>query len=152
MPGAGEALTEELTVVERGRFSPGTCSRCGGPRDRGKQRYCRECHNANMRRVRTPYRRLPKEEQARAKMRAHTHMLVRRGALKRKPCLKCGIAKVEAHHPIPGCPYLVVWLCARHHREVHSIGWPFRAFTLDEITVACAKGPRQLHSPQRRAA
>jgi hypothetical protein len=28
------------------------CSGCGNPRDRGKQRYCRKCHAANMRKWR----------------------------------------------------------------------------------------------------
>jgi len=28
------------------------CPKCGGPHDRGKQAYCRNCHNANMREYR----------------------------------------------------------------------------------------------------
>ena len=45
---------------------------------------------------------------------------VRDGKLKRKPCEICGsIVKVEGHHPDYSKPLCVVWLCEKHHKEVH---------------------------------
>lgn len=36
-------------------------------------------------------------------------------------CSKCGSNKnIEAHHPDYSKPYEVVWLCASHHKELHS--------------------------------
>jgi hypothetical protein len=93
-----------------------------------------------MREKRAPYRKLPPLEQWNAKTRTHTHTLIGRGVIEVRPCLRCG-GRAEAHHPITGCPYVVVWLCREHHEELHRTGWPFRAFTLDEITVALAKKP-----------
>lgn len=35
------------------------------------------------------------------------------------PCLCCG-AEAEAHHPDYSAPLDVVWLCDKHHKEVHK--------------------------------
>lgn len=39
--------------------------------------------------------------------------------LDRKPCVICGNAKVEAHHPDYSKPLDVIWLCKKHHGEIH---------------------------------
>lgn len=38
----------------------------------------------------------------------------------RQPCWVCG-KKAEAHHPDYGRPLDVVWLCKKHHQEVHQM-------------------------------
>jgi hypothetical protein len=38
----------------------------------------------------------------------------------RQPCWVCG-EKAEAHHPDYSRPLDVVWLCKKHHKEVHSM-------------------------------
>lgn len=38
----------------------------------------------------------------------------------RQPCWVCG-EKAEAHHPDYGRPLDVVWLCKKHHQEVHQM-------------------------------
>lgn len=45
---------------------------------------------------------------------------LRRGKLTRLPCLVCGEAKTEGHHPDYSRPLDVVWLCNRHHRAAHA--------------------------------
>jgi hypothetical protein len=42
------------------------------------------------------------------------------GKLTKLPCWTCGNTEVEAHHTDYSRPLDVVWLCAEHHREVHS--------------------------------
>jgi hypothetical protein len=37
----------------------------------------------------------------------------------KQECFICGNAKVEAHHPDYSRPLDVVWLCKKHHTEVH---------------------------------
>lgn len=61
----------------------------------------------------------------RSDTRSHTHMLVRRGRLERRPCEHdvgggevCG-APAQAHHPDYTKPWLVKWLCEEHHRALH---------------------------------
>ena len=44
---------------------------------------------------------------------------VRRGKLKKLPCMICGSSQVEAHHPDYSAPLAVVWLCTKHHNEIH---------------------------------
>lgn len=56
------------------------------------------------------------KEQARSKAR-HA---VRSGALKRKPCEKCGAKKTHAHHENYSKPLEVHWLCPRHHEQRHT--------------------------------
>jgi hypothetical protein len=35
------------------------------------------------------------------------------------PCVVCGDSEVEAHHPDYSRPLDVVWLCRKHHHEIH---------------------------------
>lgn len=42
------------------------------------------------------------------------------GRIHRKPCEVCGSANSEAHHPDYSKPLDVVWLCLKHHRELHK--------------------------------
>jgi len=46
---------------------------------------------------------------------------VRNGKLKKIPCFECGATNVEAHHPDYDQPLDVVWLCVKHHKEVHAM-------------------------------
>lgn len=112
------------------------CARpsCGQVRDRPGQAYCRRCHREYMRANRKPYADFTEEEKVKARIRSYSHMLLRRGRLERRAC-QCGNAEVEMHHPEPS-PYVVVWLCRRHHREAHR---GHRLFTLAEVTVASAR-------------
>ncbi len=43
---------------------------------------------------------------------------IKTGKLTKKPC-HCGKKKAEAHHENYNEPLLVVWLCVRHHNELH---------------------------------
>ncbi len=44
---------------------------------------------------------------------------IKAGKLFKKPCFKCGIKKVEGHHPDYTKPLQVIWLCKKHHTETH---------------------------------
>ena len=46
---------------------------------------------------------------------------VRDGNLEKLPCICCGNEKVEGHHPDYSRPLDVVWLCVKHHKEVHAM-------------------------------
>lgn len=43
---------------------------------------------------------------------------IRSGKLVKSPCW-CGSKRVEGHHPDYSKPLKVVWLCHKHHKEVH---------------------------------
>lgn len=58
----------------------------------------------------------PKTEHAHAKV----AYAIRRGILKKNPCIKCGAEKAMAHHEDYDKPLDVVWLCPVHHRARHS--------------------------------
>lgn len=45
--------------------------------------------------------------------------LVNSGDMIKQPCEKCGEVKVVGHHPDYAKPLEVVWLCQKHHSEVH---------------------------------
>ena len=44
---------------------------------------------------------------------------VARGKITRLECCVCGAKNVQAHHNDYTKPYEVVWLCIKHHNEVH---------------------------------
>ena len=45
---------------------------------------------------------------------------LRKGILTKKPCERCGSAKVHGHHPDYSRPLDVVWLCPTCHRKEHQ--------------------------------
>ena len=53
------------------------------------------------------------------KARAILGVNLRRGKIKKQSCAKCGSGKSQAHHPDYSKPLEVVWLCRKHHDEVH---------------------------------
>jgi len=58
----------------------------------------------------------PKKDKARSAV----NNAIRDGILFKQPCFICG-EKAEAHHPDYNRPLDVVWLCDRHHKEVHMM-------------------------------
>ena len=45
---------------------------------------------------------------------------VARGELLKQPCEECGETNVQAHHTDYSKKLEVVWLCVKHHKEVHK--------------------------------
>jgi len=45
---------------------------------------------------------------------------LRYGKLTKKPCAVCGKLKVHAHHFDYSKPLEVIWLCPKHHKEIHQ--------------------------------
>lgn len=45
---------------------------------------------------------------------------IRDGKLVKKPCAVCGSIKVHGHHEDYSKPLDVTWLCAAHHKQLHS--------------------------------
>jgi len=46
---------------------------------------------------------------------------IRKGILKRQPCVECGEKIVHGHHPSYSEPLNVKWLCPVHHKKYHLI-------------------------------
>ncbi len=44
---------------------------------------------------------------------------IRDNKIKKLPCWECGNVEVEGHHPDYDQPLQVVWLCTKHHKEIH---------------------------------
>lgn len=44
---------------------------------------------------------------------------LRLGWVQKTPCFICGATHVEGHHPDYDRPLDVVWLCVKHHKEIH---------------------------------
>jgi ribosomal protein S27AE len=73
-----------------------------------------------MRERRPKYSELSPNERKRSICRAYTNVLIKRGALKRGPCERCGTLRgVQAHHRDYSKPRLVRWLCGECHRALH---------------------------------
>lgn len=46
---------------------------------------------------------------------------IAKGTLTREPCEKCGVEESEAHHDDYNFPLDVIWLCPKHHSELHRL-------------------------------
>lgn len=55
-----------------------------------------------------------------AKARYAVSNALRDGKLFKKPCEICGEKIVEAHHSDYSNPLEVIWLCNKHHNEIHN--------------------------------
>lgn len=65
-------------------------------------------------------RTITKEERTiRQKARELFKTAVRYGRITRQPCEVCGEPKTDGHHTDYDKPLEVVWLCRKHHAEVH---------------------------------
>ena len=58
-----------------------------------------------------------------AKNRAHrlVYYGLQTGFIEKGKCEKCGSESTQAHHYDYSKPYDVIWLCKKHHTEVHYI-------------------------------
>lgn len=98
------------------------CSKCGG--DLGDRylvhAYCAKCHAEYMRKNRPKHSQLSEDARKKANCRAYTHVLIKRGKLKKEPCKVCGSEKSESHHEDYSKPREVIWLCREHHLIYHD--------------------------------
>jgi hypothetical protein len=46
---------------------------------------------------------------------------IKSGRIKRGVCEMCGSVKTQGHHPNYSKVLYVVWLCKKHHRELHKV-------------------------------
>lgn len=79
----------------------------------------RDFYNSHRRERARIYQQRP-EERIKASARQKTRLAVLSGKLEKKPCESCGEIKVEAHHPDYSKPLEVIWLCLKHHRQIHE--------------------------------
>jgi hypothetical protein len=86
----------------------------------GKQRYCKSCKAECMRRTRPKHSELDAEAKLKLNARSYLHVYVKRGKIKKMPCIICGSLEVEAHHNDYSKPLEVIWVCRKHHLEIHK--------------------------------
>ena len=65
---------------------------------------------------------MTEEQRERDNARSYAGVYLRRGVLKRLPCSVCGNERTQMHHPDYRKPLDVIWLCGKHHRDLHD--WP----------------------------
>lgn len=94
--------------------------KCGKPSRKGG-RYCKECHAAYMRNNRPKHSELPDVARQKANARSYLNVYIRRGKIKKQPCLFCGNPEAEAHHHDYSKPLEVTWLCREHHLINHEV-------------------------------
>jgi hypothetical protein len=99
-----------------------TCSNCGieVEESRKGQRYCKTCHAENMRKTRPKHSELTVIQRKKHNARAYLREYIKRGKIVRKPCEVCGELKSEPHHADYDKPLEVIWLCRKHHLELHK--------------------------------
>lgn len=56
----------------------------------------------------------------RVRARQEVFNAIQRGEIIRQPCSVCGLEKAHAHHEDYSKPLDVMWLCRKHHREIHD--------------------------------
>ena len=99
-----------------------TCSKCNNPLEPNrinKQRYCKACHNDNMKANRPKHSELTEEQKLKANVRSYLNVYIKRGKIIKQPCVVCGNVNSEAHHEDYSKPLEVIWYCREHHLNHH---------------------------------
>jgi|HubBroStandDraft_6_1064221.scaffolds.fasta_scaffold13000_2 hypothetical protein len=78
-------------------------------------------HAANMREWRKTHP-MSEEQRVRDRARAYAKVYLKRGLLKKLPCSVCADPQAQMHHPDYCKPLDVIWLCVKHHKDLHD--WP----------------------------
>jgi len=95
------------------------CTKCGKHIRMNGQRWCKKCHNAYMRKWRKTHP-LTREQKEKDIARSYAYVYLKRGKLKKQACVVCGSNDSQMHHPDYSDPLNVVWLCKKHHLELHQ--------------------------------
>jgi len=89
------------------------------------QSWCRGCrteYQRNYRRRKGGAAALSPEARAKANARSYLHCYLKRGIIKKGPCAVAGCTdETNGHHFDYSRPLAVIWLCKRHHEDVHAI-------------------------------
>ena len=88
----------------------------------GLDSYCKECSKWYQQ---VSYSKIKAREKRRRHIRAfnakaRVRTALKSGRIMRKPCLFCAEKKVDGHHLLYDFPLVVIWLCKKHHMEVHK--------------------------------
>lgn len=79
--------------------------------------YCKDCFN---KRYSENYKRYKMKFPGKTKARIKLNKAIKEGKIFKEPCKICNaIDKNEAHHPDYRKPLSVIWLCRKHHYDVH---------------------------------
>ena len=90
--------------------------------------YCSKCYKENSTKLTIKFR----SDEKNLKMircRNAVHKMVKEGKLVPEKCAVCGKLPTQAHHDDYNKPLNVIWLCRKHHGEIH------RNYTLQEALV-----------------
>jgi len=90
-----------------------SCKSCDKIRTKKCRKKNRKKHNKISRVYKKKY---PEKVRAHSKVRS----AIKSGLIKQKPCEYCSNPKSEAHHPDYSKPLSVIWLCNKHHNELHK--------------------------------
>ncbi len=105
--------------------------RTGSGSKKHRMSWCRDCHKeycikyreVNQEKIRVKQREWSKIRKIIQADKILTRQMVvsavRQGVIKKLPCKNCGDIKTHGHHPDYDKPLEVMWLCKKHHYEIH---------------------------------
>jgi hypothetical protein len=108
------------------------CAWCGEKLYRelftGDSKYCKKCVYEKRNRAKQKKKLYKYSGESKSDFHAKqvVYHLKKMGLLKEEPCEVCGELKVEAHHKDYKKPWVVNWLCRKHHYEWHKKNKPGR--------------------------
>lgn len=98
--------------------------KCGNENRPGQQT-CKTCHAAYMREYRNTHP-LTAEQRKKMNARSYVHVYLKRGKIKKQPCILCKDPDSQPHQTDYNKPLEVKWLCDFHHRIEHKKSRSYR--------------------------
>jgi len=75
---------------------------------------------------------------------------VKRGAITRGPCEKCGNPDSQCHHISYDDPYAIMWLCKEHHIQLRPKTYLLKQTPLDNVSKKQGRPKGKLLAPSQR--
>ena len=129
-------------LAKRGAYSGTDCTMMNKKSDAYKEwmRKYRQSdkYRAYMKEYMSKYRKQGGDATKKRVARSELTKALLRGDIKRNPCVVCNNDKSQGHHPDYDKPLEVIWLCRRHHQEVHSGQLPLTAIPMKKTVKAFA--------------
>lgn len=89
-------------------------------REKFNNEYYREYYKKNKLKIKEIVKKWSIKNNKKVKAHWDIEYAIKKGKIIKNSCEICGFKNVDGHHPDYNKPLEVIWLCRKHHKEIHK--------------------------------